>query len=245
MASAYVTPLVRKLAAERGVDLGSVQGTGVGGRVRKQDVLGARLRAAGSAAASAPPQQPAPAQPQPAQPAGRAAAGPDPGRRTSRSAGATDRVAAARSYREAHPAARADRPPHGRVAPDLRPAHHGGRGRPHQRRPAAGPSQGRLPGARGRQAHVPAVLREGGLRGAQGVPAAQREPRPGEGRGDLPRRRAPRHRGGHRARPAGRDRARRRRPQHRRARPQGGRPRRAHPQRTRWRRTSSPAARSR
>jgi pyruvate dehydrogenase E2 component (dihydrolipoamide acetyltransferase) len=38
---AYVTPLVRKLAAEHGVDLGSLQGTGVGGRIRKQDVLDA------------------------------------------------------------------------------------------------------------------------------------------------------------------------------------------------------------
>ncbi|MQA85234.1 MAG: 2-oxoglutarate dehydrogenase, E2 component, dihydrolipoamide succinyltransferase [Streptosporangiales bacterium] len=35
----YVTPLVRKLAAEHGVDLSKVEGTGVGGRVRKQDVL--------------------------------------------------------------------------------------------------------------------------------------------------------------------------------------------------------------
>jgi len=37
----YVTPLVRKLAAEHGVDLESVSGTGVGGRIRKQDVLDA------------------------------------------------------------------------------------------------------------------------------------------------------------------------------------------------------------
>ena len=37
----YVTPLVRKLAAEHGVDLSGVQGTGVGGRIRKQDVLAA------------------------------------------------------------------------------------------------------------------------------------------------------------------------------------------------------------
>jgi pyruvate dehydrogenase E2 component (dihydrolipoamide acetyltransferase) len=35
----YITPLVRKLAGEYGVDLASVQGTGVGGRIRKQDVI--------------------------------------------------------------------------------------------------------------------------------------------------------------------------------------------------------------
>ncbi|MDO5741278.1 MAG: 2-oxo acid dehydrogenase subunit E2, partial [Ornithinimicrobium sp.] len=39
--SAYVTPLVRKLAAQHGVDLSSLTGTGVGGRIRKQDVLDA------------------------------------------------------------------------------------------------------------------------------------------------------------------------------------------------------------
>ncbi|MEO5533749.1 MAG: 2-oxo acid dehydrogenase subunit E2 [Pseudolysinimonas sp.] len=37
----YVTPIVRKLAHEKGVDLSSLTGTGVGGRIRKQDVLGA------------------------------------------------------------------------------------------------------------------------------------------------------------------------------------------------------------
>jgi pyruvate dehydrogenase E2 component (dihydrolipoamide acetyltransferase) len=37
----YVTPLVRKLAAENGIDLTGVSGTGVGGRIRKQDVLAA------------------------------------------------------------------------------------------------------------------------------------------------------------------------------------------------------------
>jgi pyruvate dehydrogenase E2 component (dihydrolipoamide acetyltransferase) len=49
---AYVTPLVRKLAAESGVDLGSVRGTGGGGRIRKQDVITA-AEAAKAAAASA------------------------------------------------------------------------------------------------------------------------------------------------------------------------------------------------
>ncbi len=35
----YITPLVRKLAAEHGVNLATVAGTGVGGRIRKQDVI--------------------------------------------------------------------------------------------------------------------------------------------------------------------------------------------------------------
>jgi len=56
--SAYVTPLVRKMAAEQGVDLSSVEGTGVGGRIRKQDVLDAaktqKADKGQTAAASAP-----------------------------------------------------------------------------------------------------------------------------------------------------------------------------------------------
>jgi pyruvate dehydrogenase E2 component (dihydrolipoamide acetyltransferase) len=40
---AYVTPLVRKLAAELGVDLGKVTGTGIGGRIRKEDVQAASV----------------------------------------------------------------------------------------------------------------------------------------------------------------------------------------------------------
>jgi pyruvate dehydrogenase E2 component (dihydrolipoamide acetyltransferase) len=43
-AAPYVTPLVRKLAAEHDVDLGGVSGSGVGGRIRKQDVLSAAER---------------------------------------------------------------------------------------------------------------------------------------------------------------------------------------------------------
>ncbi|USQ77519.1 2-oxoglutarate dehydrogenase, E2 component, dihydrolipoamide succinyltransferase [Ornithinimicrobium cryptoxanthini] len=54
--SAYVTPLVRKLAAQHKVDLNTLSGTGVGGRIRKQDVLDAARQAEESAktAASAP-----------------------------------------------------------------------------------------------------------------------------------------------------------------------------------------------
>jgi 2-oxoglutarate dehydrogenase E2 component (dihydrolipoamide succinyltransferase) len=50
----YVTPLVRRLAADRGVDLSSVTGTGVGGRIRKQDVLAAAEKAAAPVEAPAP-----------------------------------------------------------------------------------------------------------------------------------------------------------------------------------------------
>ncbi|WP_405678481.1 2-oxoglutarate dehydrogenase, E2 component, dihydrolipoamide succinyltransferase [Streptomyces sp. NBC_01511] len=58
---AYVTPLVRKLAAENGVDLASVKGTGVGGRIRKQDVVAAAEAAKAAAQAPAPTAAPAPA----------------------------------------------------------------------------------------------------------------------------------------------------------------------------------------
>ncbi len=61
----YVTPLVRKLAAEHGVELDSVSGTGVGGRIRKQDVLDAARarREAEAARPAAAPAAPAPAAP--------------------------------------------------------------------------------------------------------------------------------------------------------------------------------------
>ena len=50
----YVTPLVRKLAQESGIDLTQIAGTGVGGRIRKDDVLNATSVSAPAAAASAP-----------------------------------------------------------------------------------------------------------------------------------------------------------------------------------------------
>ncbi|EJO89940.1 dihydrolipoamide acetyltransferase [Mycobacterium colombiense CECT 3035] len=59
----YVTPLVRKLAAENNIDLNSITGTGVGGRIRKQDVL----------AAAEAKKAPAPAAPAAAAPAAAAA----------------------------------------------------------------------------------------------------------------------------------------------------------------------------
>ncbi|MEI8066887.1 MAG: 2-oxoglutarate dehydrogenase, E2 component, dihydrolipoamide succinyltransferase, partial [Actinomycetes bacterium] len=51
----YVTPIVRKLASEQGVNLASVVGSGIGGRIRKEDVLAAAKPVASMApAASAP-----------------------------------------------------------------------------------------------------------------------------------------------------------------------------------------------
>ncbi|WP_426726687.1 2-oxoglutarate dehydrogenase, E2 component, dihydrolipoamide succinyltransferase [Corynebacterium rouxii] len=50
----YVTPLVRKLADKHGVDLTTVEGTGIGGRIRKQDVLAAAGVGAAPAAQAAP-----------------------------------------------------------------------------------------------------------------------------------------------------------------------------------------------
>ncbi|MFJ9173193.1 2-oxoglutarate dehydrogenase, E2 component, dihydrolipoamide succinyltransferase [Streptomyces sp. NPDC102360] len=60
---AYVTPLVRKLASEHGVDLSTVKGTGVGGRIRKQDVTAAAEAAKAQAPAAAAPAAAAPKAP--------------------------------------------------------------------------------------------------------------------------------------------------------------------------------------
>ncbi|BBZ43577.1 2-oxoglutarate dehydrogenase, E2 component, dihydrolipoamide succinyltransferase [Mycobacterium parmense] len=77
-ATPYVTPLVRKLANEHNVELSRVTGTGVGGRIRKQDVLAAAAQlkaqkeeaekppAAPQAAPAAAPAAKAPAAPTPA-----------------------------------------------------------------------------------------------------------------------------------------------------------------------------------
>ncbi|MBO9554005.1 2-oxoglutarate dehydrogenase, E2 component, dihydrolipoamide succinyltransferase [Cellulomonas sp.] len=60
----YLTPLVRKLAADKGVDVATLTGTGVGGRIRKEDVLEAAAKAeAAKAAAAAPTPAAAPAAP--------------------------------------------------------------------------------------------------------------------------------------------------------------------------------------
>lgn len=57
----YVTPLVRRLAQQQGVDLATVKGSGVGGRIRKEDVLKAAEAAKSAPAAEAAPAPAAPA----------------------------------------------------------------------------------------------------------------------------------------------------------------------------------------
>lgn len=64
--SSYVTPLVRKLANQHGVDIAELSGTGVGGRIRKQDVIAAAEAKAAPAAAPAASGQAAPAASAPA-----------------------------------------------------------------------------------------------------------------------------------------------------------------------------------
>lgn len=63
---AYVTPIVRKLANDLGVNLANVRGTGIGGRIRKEDVQAASPQ---SAPAQSAPSVAAPAAPRPAAPA--------------------------------------------------------------------------------------------------------------------------------------------------------------------------------
>jgi len=86
-ADLYVTPLVRKIAADAGIDLATVRGTGVGGRIRKQDVFEAaeRARIAPPVAAPVIPSAPtpAPSAPSSAQSAPKVAAASSPLRGTS------------------------------------------------------------------------------------------------------------------------------------------------------------------
>ncbi|MGA0078967.1 MAG: 2-oxoglutarate dehydrogenase, E2 component, dihydrolipoamide succinyltransferase, partial [Candidatus Nanopelagicales bacterium] len=73
-AGAYTTPLVRQLAREKGIDLSQVKGSGVGGRIRKEDILNF------VPAAPAPVATPAPKPASPSAPAAAAAPSPLRGR---------------------------------------------------------------------------------------------------------------------------------------------------------------------
>jgi 2-oxoglutarate dehydrogenase E2 component (dihydrolipoamide succinyltransferase) len=71
----HSSPLVRRMAAERGIDLSTVPGTGAGGRISKQDIE-AVIAAGGVPAATLPPGAPAAAPARPAPPATSAAPAP-------------------------------------------------------------------------------------------------------------------------------------------------------------------------
>ena len=156
----YVTPLVRKLAAEHGVDLSTVSGSGVGGRIRKQDVLAAAEKAAGRAKAAAEAAAPAPRPPR-RPPRRRRRAGRRPRRpRAPPEPGSTVKLPRLRQViaQRMTESLRVSRPADHRAARSTSPGSPGcarGRRREFER-------------ARGRQADLPAVLREGHRRGAQG-----------------------------------------------------------------------------
>src|SRR4029453_13576659 len=142
--SQILSPLVRKLASEHGVDLGQVPGTGTGGRITKNDVLGfvasqgaaAPVTSAPAAAPAAQPVPPAPAAapvappPPPAAPAPpRGRAGPPAG--PARACGCTGRRAGGctacarggggwRGDRSGHAHPAGDRPAHEGLARALR-----------------------------------------------------------------------------------------------------------------------------
>lgn len=73
------SPLVRRLARERGIDLADIRGSGAGGRIRRGDLDAVTSMASPARTSAAPPQQPAAAPPAPSAAARRSAAAPRPG----------------------------------------------------------------------------------------------------------------------------------------------------------------------
>ena len=63
--SGYVTPLVRRMASDAGVDLTTVTGTGAGGRITKTDVVAASAGTTAAPTAAAPPAPTPPSAPTP------------------------------------------------------------------------------------------------------------------------------------------------------------------------------------
>ena len=184
--SRFVSPVVRRMAEEHGIDLSQVEGHGVGGRIRKKDLM------AHIEAASAP---------------GEAVAAactssrrtcPSPRRRTAPGTAMLPSRRARGPARGDDADAQGDRRAHGPQPADggacttivevdfSAVAARRAELKETLRRPR-------------RAAHVPRVRRPGGGRGAGGVPDPERL---GRGRGDrLPRRRQPRHRRRARRRP--------------------------------------------
>ena len=144
------SPVVRKIAAEHQVDISEIPGTGIGGRVTKQDILG-HIETRRSTPARAPPPAPplAGAAPSAARRRAPAAAGPRPRRGRAARPGRAD-VADPQEDRRAHGALEAHLGPRLDRVRDRHDAH----------RPAAPEAQGRVRGAR-RAPHLHAVHPEG------------------------------------------------------------------------------------
>jgi 2-oxoglutarate dehydrogenase E2 component (dihydrolipoamide succinyltransferase) len=98
----YLTPLVRKLAAEKGVDTSTLTGTGVGGRIRKEDVLEAAAKAEEAAKAATAQQAPAAAPSAPSAPAAAKPVEPSPLRGTTEKASRLRQVIAERMVDALH-----------------------------------------------------------------------------------------------------------------------------------------------
>ncbi|WP_147796429.1 2-oxoglutarate dehydrogenase, E2 component, dihydrolipoamide succinyltransferase [Cellulomonas sp. Y8] len=98
----YLTPLVRKLAAEKGVDTSTLTGTGVGGRIRKEDVLEAAAKAEEAAKAATAQQAPAAAPSAPSAPAAAKSVQPSPLRGTTEKASRLRQVIAERMVDALH-----------------------------------------------------------------------------------------------------------------------------------------------
>ena len=74
-ARVFASPLARRIAADQGLDLGQIAGTGPHGRIVKADVLAAKAQPAAAASSAAAPTAPRPAAAAPAAPAAPAAQG--------------------------------------------------------------------------------------------------------------------------------------------------------------------------
>jgi pyruvate dehydrogenase E2 component (dihydrolipoamide acetyltransferase) len=146
----YVTPLVRKLAVEHGIDLAGLTGTGVGGRIRKQDVLEAARAQRGDEAPSSAYAQPAaqapvvPAQPQPVQ-APQPPEAPQPPVPAQPSQAAAPVQAAAPPAHPAAPPAQPAAPPAQPAAPPAQPAAPPAQPAAPPTQPAAPPTQPAAP----------------------------------------------------------------------------------------------------
>ena len=159
-----MTPLVRKMAAEHGVDLASIEGTGVGGRIRKQDVLAAAEAAKGGGAV--------PAAEEKAADKGAPAAKPSPLRGKTEPMSRLRKVIAKRMVESLQTSAQLTQVVEVDVTKVAR---------------LRDSIKTEFLAREGVKLSLPALLRQGHRRRAQGAPGAERDARRRGRRGDLPR----------------------------------------------------------